>query len=261
MKYTVLPIFMVLPFWASAQINFDISRFNKEFETVEYLNAYDAIAWWTSDSVMTNPPELTGKLGQEWFCYPDTLGNWHATYGRLENGAYKSVFHYKVDLEDKVTKCEEEVYPMLANPFALALRNAYAINDSVQVSARVRMNPYVRFTEGFNIEVWLLPAFSVDGLAVFGTEFCYTFDTTGEKLLRKYEKNEKLIGFKPDKQKEIVIRSPDAEFPSIGSVFFAWYYKDYFKQIIVETNKSRSMPFKVEDGWTWVHADLTMGKD
>lgn len=232
-----------------------MDRFNKDFETVAWLNAYDAVAWWTSDSVMTNPSELTSQLGPEWFCFPDSAGLWHATYGKFSLEKYESLLHYKVGFDGQVSKCDEAVPVQFAVPFSKAINHAYEAFEAVEMEVKVRMNHYVRLLPNSTIEVWMLPAFSTDGSAIFGNEFCFTFESTGEQLLSKYEKNGRLMGFKPDTAREIIIFSPDPEHPSVGSIFFAWYYKDYFKQIIIETNKSRSMPFKVEDGWTWIHAD------
>ena len=48
---------------------FDIKDFNQKATTAEWLYLYDAIAWWTSDSVMAEKEEDQQRLGGEWFCF------------------------------------------------------------------------------------------------------------------------------------------------------------------------------------------------
>src|SRR5215470_5910689 len=51
--------------------DFDIADFNKKMDTVEWLVAYDEVAWKTSDVVVTEDKSEVAKLGREWFCIQD----------------------------------------------------------------------------------------------------------------------------------------------------------------------------------------------
>ena len=57
-----------------------------------------------------------------------------------------------------------------------------------------------------------------------------------------------------DKPREIWLDYTQTEKPSLGAVFFAWYYKSYFTKIVIENSKSISTPFKTEDGGSWINA-------
>lgn len=79
------------------ELTFDIEDFNQKAKTAEWLYMYDAIAWWTSDSVMTQNPTELERLGKEWFCFQSSDNNWHAIYGKYEDNEFDLVFHYLVD--------------------------------------------------------------------------------------------------------------------------------------------------------------------
>jgi len=47
----------------------------------------------------------------------------------------------------------------------------------------------------------------------------------------------------------------EIEKPTLGGVFFVWYYKAYFTKIVLETKNSISTLFQHEDKtYYWVHA-------
>jgi hypothetical protein len=43
--------------------------------------------------------------------------------------------------------------------------------------------------------------------------------------------------------------------PSLGAVFFVWYYKPYFTKISIDNEESTSTLLKVNDGYTWIHVE------
>lgn len=67
-------------------------------------------------------------------------------------------------------------------------------------------------------------------------------------------------GFNADKPREIWINYRETEKPTLGAVFFAWYYKSYFTKIVIDNSKSISSPLKDSNTWTWVHAQKEAGK-
>jgi hypothetical protein len=56
---------------------FDIADFNKKFEIVQWLVAYDSFAWKTTDLVMAGDKSEVARLGKEWFCFQDAKDLWH----------------------------------------------------------------------------------------------------------------------------------------------------------------------------------------
>jgi hypothetical protein len=115
MKYSRILLLVFLPLVVYGQTAkttepaFDIVGFNQKFEVVQWLVAYDKVAWKTSDLVMAADQAELARLGREWFCFKDAKGVWHAIYGKLENNKFDQVFHYLVDGAGKITRLTDKI--------------------------------------------------------------------------------------------------------------------------------------------------------
>lgn len=237
--------------------NFDITDFDKKFEIARWLVEYDNVAWKTTDVLMTQDKKEIERLGREWFCYQDKNNLWHAVYGKYENGKYEAVFHFTMDGAEKITRSNEKTDGELFNLYAKSL-----VTANKQVTATVgtdapRFNQYIKLNADKTFSVWILPAFQKDGTAVFGGEFIYTIDKTGEKIIKdeSYLQND-FRGFKTNPPREIWLIYTEMEKPTLGAIFFAWYYKSYFTKIFIDNAKSTSTI--VHDGnknYIWVHVE------
>jgi len=231
-----------------------IKRFNAKMDTVSWLCTYDNIAWWTSDSVAATSKEEQAKLGAEWFCFLDN-SVWHALYGKFQNGSFETVYHYEVDSTGKVSRVRTLVDTALSNTFARALANGNRLVNIYPDSLKVRCNQYIKVNDDKTISVWFLPAFTQNSIAVYGGEFNYLFDKTGNNLISKAEFSQGYLGFKPDSKKQITLEYPTLKEPSLGGVFFAWYYRSYFDRITINTQLFSSAPFHENPTtYYWVHA-------
>ncbi len=133
--------------------------------------------------------------------------------------------------------------------------NANKLLNDYPDSIRVRFNQYIRRNSDNTLSIWLLPAFTTNGIAVYGGEFYYLFDSTGNNLISKTEYAQGYKGFKPDPKKEIWLNYETKDEPTLGSIFFIWYYRKYFDRIIVDAKKFKSTLFHDnEKGYYWVHA-------
>jgi hypothetical protein len=238
------------------QHTFDIRSFNEKFETAEWLYKYDLIAWRTSDSVSAAPKEELEKLGREWFCFNEN-DTWHAAYGRYENNKFEQVFHYTVDTFLKITRVYTPIDTALTNSYSRALINANLQVKQLKDTININFNQFIKRNDDKTLSVWLLPAFTRDGIAVYGGEFYYKFDKTGSMMLDKSEYFQGTFkGFKANNPREIWLNYRDTDQPTLGAIFFVWYYKKYFTRIFIETKKSNSTLFFEKDkGYYWVHVD------
>ena len=61
-------------------------------------------------------------------------------------------------------------------------------------------------------------------------------------------------GFKPDKKMEIRLDYTNLDEPSLGGIFFVWYYRKYFDRIILTSKKFNSAVFHDEPNtYYWIH--------
>ncbi len=243
-------------------LTFNIKDFNEKFDLVIWLNEYDMVAWWTSDSVMTEDENEIKKLGTEWFCYKDTDGIWHAAYGNLQNDQYNLIFHYTVDKENKVKKSKDTVTPEFLNSYAFALRTSNEDIKQLKDTSNIRFNQFIRKNLDNTFDVWILPAFQPNGTAVYGGEFHFKIDQTGKIILSKDSYYQGAFrGFKTEPPREIWLNYRDVKDPTLGSIFFAWYYKNYFTSIKIDNQDSFSTPFKGDKEYTWLHVQKDMKKE
>jgi len=234
---------------------FDMAAFMDKAATARWLYIYDKVAWWTTDSITQQPKELLQKLGKEWFCYQDSTDNWHAVYGRFDSASYSQVLHFVVDTDAHVSITGALVDTGICNPFSRAINTAYRMAWPVIDSLGLRFNHYVRFSGKEHIEVFLFPAFQQDMYAPFGGEFVYTLDAGGTKVLedRSYYQG-KFRAVKANAEQTVLLDYSELEEPTLGGIFYLWYYKKYFKQIYLRTQTYTHTLYKSESGpYSWLH--------
>jgi len=233
---------------------FDTAEFTKKFELVQWLFEYDNVAWKTTDVVMALPKEQLSGLGQEWFCFQDKNKLWHAVYGKLNGEKYDVAFHYEMDSAEKIKPSTEKIDQDFLNRHALALNTARAkLADTIPPGSPT-FNQFIRQNADKTFSVWLFPAFQPSRLAVYGGEGVYTIDATGKKIV----KNESYFqisfrGLKTEPPREVYLDYSEMDKPSLGAIFFVWYYKSFFTKIIIDNEKSTSTVVKTGNQYIWVH--------
>jgi hypothetical protein len=243
-----------------SKLAFDTADFFKKTELADWLVRYDTVAWHSSDIAMAEDKKDIARLGSEWFCFEDSKGVWHAVYGKYADGKYDTVFHYIVDNAGKIVRTNAPIDQDFANTHANALITANIALARKVKRGSPRFNQYIRQNADKTFDVWLFPAFQPDGTAVFGGEGIYLIDKSGSKIISdtSYFQPE-FRGFKTGQPREIWLNYQELEKPTLGSVFFVWYYKAYFTNIYIDNAKSTSTAIKGENGqylWATVEKDL-----
>lgn len=233
---------------------FDIVDFSKQFEVAQWLVAYDTIAWKTTDLALASDKEEIARMGKEWFCFQDKNGLWHAVYGKLENNKFDQVFYYVVDSAGTITRTKDKIDEEFLVSHARALDLAAArLKDSVPANSPSH-NSYIKQNADRTFTVWLLPAFQADNVAIYGGEFIYTIDPAAEKITKDESYFQGAFrGFKSAPPREIWLNYTEKEKPTLGSIFFVWYYKEYFTKIIINNSKSTSTVIKNGNEYIWTH--------
>ena len=123
-------------------------------------------------------------------------------------------------------------------------------------------NQYIRRNSDNTFDVWMFPAFQTNGVAVYGGEGIYQIDSTGSKIIADTSYFQQgFRGFKADPPREIWLNYRDIEKPTLGTVFFVWYYKSYFTNIYIDNLKSTSTVVKDgKNGYLWVNVEKDENK-
>jgi len=255
-KITAIIIFIATAIQAQKKndIGFDMADFSAKSDLAVWLYMYDKVAWWTSDSLMTYSKDEHSRLGKDWFCFEQD-STWHAAYGKYSNGEYDLVFHFIINDSGFVERIYESVDTSLTYRYSRALQTAYRSCRDTIAQFNIRYNHYIKENEDKTINVWIFPAFQPDGNAIYGGEFIYVLDFSGEKIIKG---DSYFNGFRAynidDESDEIWLNYVDQEKPTMGSVFFAWYYKDYFPKIYIDNATSFTTLIYGGDQWTWLTA-------
>ena len=209
----------------------------QQMQTVEKLCQYDNIAWRTSDSIVVAPFYERSELGPEWFCIENN-GTWNAYYGKLIDSTYHIVFNYKVNGTDKIERIRDTEPSEQLNQYALALNTAYKDYWQQISEYNISFNKYIFRNSDNSFLVYLLPAFQTNNIAAYGAEFIYHINATGDSILSKnIYFPQHIRGFYVNNEEDIRLDYNDTEHPTLGALFFGWYYKNYFKSITIETQK------------------------
>ena len=262
MKYMRILALVFLPLVVFGQTQkpagpaFDFYDFNKKFETAQWLVAYDTVAWKTTDLVMVADKAELARLGREWFCFQDMKGVWHAVYGKLENNKFDQVFHYVVDATGKITRTTDKIDEEFLIAHAKALQLAQQkLRETIPENSPMH-NTYIKRNDDKTFNVWIFPAFQTEGVAVYGGEFIYTIDATAQKIIKDesyFQGAFRAFNAKPPR--EIFLDYTEKEKPTLGSIFFVWYYKDYFTRIYIKNAKTLSSVIKNGNEYVWVHVE------
>ena len=232
---------------------FDIVDFNQKAKVAEWLLKYDLVAWKTSDVVMQESEAELAKLGKEWFCFQDKNDLWHAVYGKYEDGKYNTVFHFTMSGDEKILKSTEKIDQNFLDLHAGSLFTANKkMQETLEGNSAPRFNQYIKQNTDKTFSVWIFPAFQSNGMAVYGGEFVYTIDQTGEKIIKddSYFQGD-FRGFKAEPPREIWLDYKELKKPTLGGIFFVWYYKQYFTKINLDTAESNS--FVLDK--MWIHLE------
>lgn len=241
---------------------FDIKDFNQKAKIAEWLYEYDAIAWWTSDSVMLRDSTEKSRLGSEWFCFQDQNNNWHAIYGKYVNDSFDLVFHFLVDTSYFVKRIHDKVDTAILHGYSRALQTSNRYIKPHTDSVNIRFNRYIKQNEDNTYNVWTLSAFQSNGWAVYGKEFILTIYNRGESVIEDnsyYDTD--FRGFEVKEPKEVWINQTKFERPTLGVVFFVWYYKKYFTHIKIDNKNYVTTTINNGNGnYSWMHIEKDMKK-
>ena len=100
-----------------------------------------------------------------------------------------------------------------------------------------------------------MPAFQTNGVAVFGGEGIYRLNAAGDKITSDSSYFQPALrGFQATPPREIWLK------PTLGSIFFVLYYKEYFTSIMIDNAASTSTlikdPKNGEYMWVNIEKDL-----
>lgn len=233
---------------------FDSTDFAVKAKLAEWLVTYNQVALITADSLRSQNADQLSRLGKEWFCFQDSSNTWHAVYGRFRRGNYRVMFHFTVNSSNEARLASPSLDSTFVNAYARALYTASSIVQRLQDTLKINFFHFIRQNDDKTFTVWILPALQANGYAIYGGEFIYTIRADGMKVLADNSYFQGTFrALQVDRPREVTLNYSELEKPTIGSIFFVWYYKPYFTRINIQNAHYITTAFNGGGAYFWAH--------
>lgn len=228
---------------------FDTSTFSRNLGQANELVECDYI----TQMAIANLSQKEDVSASDWYSVKIS-DTWHVIGSSLIGGSLNIDKHFIVDSLYTISvfsgTCDTS--RLLAAGYSLDMANRLfqVIRDtsSIYFSSLVHLNP------DQTVSIWFLPALQPSGQAVYGCEWEYTFDYSGKNLLKKIFFTNKVTGVWIGQPCELWLNYRNTAAPTVGSLFFALSFRDYFTRLRIDTQKSTSTIWKDNDGnYFWSH--------
>ncbi len=228
---------------------FDTIQFSRNLELADWLVEYDYFNQLSLNYLKRN--EDISKL--EWFSFKQNQ-IWHTVGGTINNNHFSIIKHVFADslynISDFTGTCDSATCHAAGHALVTANRLFGVIRDS----SSMYFSSFVHFNPDNTISAWFLPALQPSGQVIYGCEWEYVFDNTGNKMLRQNALVNTVTGMWIGQPRELWLNYRNTSAPTVGSIFFTLSYGDYFTRIRIDTQFSISTRSKDKNEfYTWTH--------
>ncbi len=228
---------------------FDTIRFNKQIEFANHLLKYE---FYTQQAVdkFSKLPE-TADL--EWFNFHEN-NIWHSVGGHSKGNKFIIKKHVTIDTLSTISDYKGISDTSKLNTLGTALSIANSHFQIIRDTCQIYFNSFVISNDDQTISIWYLPAFQPSGQAIYGCEWEYIFDKNGRNLIGQNSYTGTITGVWIGQPRELWLNYRNTDKPTIGSIFFALSFRDYFTRIRIDTRISTSTTAKDASGnYIWTH--------
>jgi hypothetical protein len=245
-------LFSLSVFWGQAQPAsqvFDTTQFNEKLEFANHLIEYEFYNQLAIDKY-SKIPETSDF---EWFSFSENH-TWHSIGGNTSGSIFVIQKHITFDSLANISD-----FSGIPDSLKLyALKTAFALANSqfqiIQDTSSIYFNSFVISNPDQTISIHFLPAFQPSGQAIYGCEWEYRFDKTGNTLLSQNSFINIITGVWIGQPRELWLNYRNTDKPTSGSVFFALSFRDYFSRLRIDTRTSTSTTTRDSKGnYSWTH--------
>jgi hypothetical protein len=228
---------------------FDTTLFNKQLDIANYLIEYTFFTQLANDKYSKTPE----TFDFEWFSYKDN-NTWHSVGGNSIGNTFHIKAQITFDSLYNISDYNGISDSVKLNSLGSALAFANTQFQIIRDSSSIYFNSFVISNPDQTISIRYLPAFQPSGQALYGCEWEYIFDKTGLNLISQNSYINRITGVWIGQPRELWLNYRSIDRPTVGSIFFALYFRDYFTRIRIDTQISTSTTTKAANGnYKWVH--------
>lgn len=254
MKKILLTIFLisVLPLLGKPQtaaMVFDSLQFNKQLEIANQLLEYEFFTQLAIDKYI----KLPETSDFEWYSYKED-NTWHSIGGYSRGNSFIIKNHIIFDSANSISEYNGTSDTSKLNALGSALALANVQFQVIRDTSSIYFNSFVIRNPDQSICIRYLPQFQPSGQAIYGCEWEYDFNSTGKNFLSQSSYMKNITGVWVGQPRELWLNYRSADKPTLGSVFFALSFRDYFTRIRIDTRISTITTSKDKSGkYTWAH--------
>lgn len=253
-------IILLLVFASAIHTTVKAQNTNQEFDTALFNNYVKISNYFTDCEYYTQYIVDTFSKAEDihksdWFSFSEN-GVWHTICGNsigknflIKRHVIFDSLHSLPDFNSKITSPKLEA---VCSAVALSNEQFQNISDT----CNFYISTFIKTNSDSSISIWFLPTLQPSGQAIYGCEWEYVFDKTGKYLLKKNSFTNKVTSVWIGKPRELWLNYRNTKNPTLGSVFFAISFRDYFTRIRIDTQIRTISTFKDASGnYTWTHKD------
>jgi hypothetical protein len=230
-------------------LQFDTAQFGARMQLAGKLVDYEYYM-----QVSLNKMKLSQESSSlEWFGF-SCNNKWHTVGGTFTDRNFNVIKHVTIDSVDNLINFtgNSDTANIAASGSAFSIANEYfqLIRDttSIYFSSFLWKNP------DSTISIWFLPAFQPSGQAIYGCEWEYVFDKSGLNLHTVHSYTGNTAGVWIGQPRELWLNYRNTVTPTVGSIYFALSFCDYFTRLRIDTRSSTSTLAKDSKGkYSWSH--------
>lgn len=242
----------VIPLLGKAQSTaqvLDTMQFNNQLEIANQLIEYEFFTQLAKDKFI----KLPETSDFEWYSYKEN-NTWHSIGGNSTGDSFSIKNHNIFDSVNSISEFTGTSDTSKLNALGSALALANVQFQVIRDTSSIYFNSFVIPNPDQTVSIRFLPAFQPSGQAIYGCEWEYDFNSTGKKLLSQSSYIGNITGVWVGQPRELWLNYRSTEQPTLGSVFFALSFRDYFTRIRIDTRFSTSTTSKDKNGnYTWNH--------
>jgi len=209
---------------------FDTVLFNKNLEFASWLVEYEYVAQISAERFKKD----TESPATEVFSY--SLNNsWYTVEGNLSGNAFKITRHIVIDSLYNISDYSGLFDSTSLYSSGLALHQAGILFQPISDTCNLYFNSFVHRNPDMTISVIYLPAFQPSGQAIYGIEWEYIFDKNGRKLFKQNSFTKGITAVWVGQPRELWLNYRNTDKPTLGSLFFALAFRDYFTRLRIDT--------------------------
>ena len=254
MKKPVLFLLVVLlfPCMGKAQSSdgeFDSNLFNKQLEIANTLIECE----FYTEQAIDKFSRREDVSSTDWFSFHENK-TWHTIGGISDGNSFRITKHVIFDSINSISDYTSISDTLTLNASGSALAKANTQFQIIRDTCNLYFNSFVVWNPDQTLSIWFLPALQPSGQAIYGGEWEYIFDKTGKNLLSQNSYMNKITGVWIGQPRELWLNYRNTDKPTIGSVFFAQSFRDYFTRFRIDTRISTSTTKKDSTGnYIWTH--------